>query len=89
MDKRLILSRYPLALSVPEGFELQYFEQGGPVSEAEIIIGEPTVEELARAEGLRWLQMTWAGADRYAHFPKNVRLTNASGAFGETIAEHA
>ena len=89
MDKRLILSRYPLALSVPEGFELQYFEQGGPVSEAEIIVGEPTMEELARAEGLRWVQMTWAGADRYAHFPKNVRLTTASGAFGETIAEHA
>ena len=35
--------------------------------------------------------MTWAGADRYlgGHFPQNVRLTTASGAFGETIAEHA
>lgn len=35
--------------------------------------------------------MTWAGADRYLHggFPRGVLLTTASGAFGETIAEHA
>lgn len=58
---------------------------------AEIIIGEPTIEELKRAGKLKWLQMTWAGADRYLRggFPKNVILTNASGAFGATIAEHA
>ena len=61
------------------------------ISEAEIIIGEPTCEELKHANKLRWLQMTWAGADRYlsGDFPKQVLLTNASGAFGETIAEHA
>lgn len=59
--------------------------------EAEIVIGEPTLSELAEASKLRWVQMTWAGADRYLHggFPKNVRLTTASGAYGVTIAEHA
>ncbi len=60
------------------------------LEEAEIIIGEPSIEELKRAKNLKWLQMTWAGADRYIEsFPENVVLTTASGAFGETIAEHA
>ena len=58
---------------------------------AEAVIGEPTLEALQNAPRLRWLQMTWAGADRYLHggFPRSVLLTTASGAFGETIAEHA
>ena len=58
---------------------------------AEAVIGEPTLEALQNAPQLRWLQMTWAGADRYLHggFPRSVLLTTASGAFGETIAEHA
>lgn len=61
------------------------------LTEAEIVIGEPSLEEVRRAKKLRWLQMTWAGADRYlgVDFPKNVVLTTASGAYGQTIAEHA
>lgn len=61
------------------------------IEAAEIIIGEPSIKELQSAKNLKWLQMTWAGADRYLKggFPKNVILTNASGAFGATIAEHA
>jgi len=58
---------------------------------AEVIIGEPTGEELEMAPLLKWLQLTWAGADRYTRnpgFPAGVTLTNASGAFGVTIAEH-
>ena len=57
------------------------------IEQAEIIIGEPTLEELKHAHSLKWLQMTWAGADRYLHgdFPSGVRLTTASGAFGDTI----
>lgn len=61
------------------------------IASAEVIFGEPTLEELAQAHNLRWVQMFWAGADRYLHggFPKNVLLTTASGAFGQTIGEHA
>ena len=58
---------------------------------AEVIIGEPNQEELELASMLKWLQLTWAGADRYTRnpgFPAGVMLTNASGAFGVTIAEH-
>lgn len=61
------------------------------ISDAEVIIGEPSLSELSEAHKLKWVQMTWAGADRYLHggFPTGVALTTASGAFGETIAEHA
>ena len=61
------------------------------LEDAEVIIGEPTLDELSQAKKLRWLQMTWAGADRYLKggFPNGVTLTTASGAYGETIAEHA
>ena len=59
--------------------------------DAEIIVGEPDARQLAAAKKLRWLQMTWAGADRYSKmegFPKQVVLTNASGAFGVVISEY-
>lgn len=60
------------------------------IQDAEVIIGEPTLQELSQARKLCWLQMTWAGADRYLKggFPQGVTLTTASGAYGETIAEH-
>lgn len=60
------------------------------LEDATVVFGAPTLEELAVAKRLRWVQMFWAGADRYLHggFPENVRLTTASGAFGQTIAEH-
>lgn len=60
------------------------------IADAEIVIGEPGMDELTAAKKLKWVQMTWAGADRYLHggFPRDVLLTTASGAFGETIAEH-
>lgn len=66
-------------------------EKENALETAEIIFGNPTIDELHRAKLLRWVQMTWAGSDRYSgrDFPRNVRLTTASGAFGETIAEHA
>lgn len=59
---------------------------------AEVIIGEPLAEELELAPQLKWLQITWAGTDRYTQassFPSDITLTNASGAFGVTISEHA
>ena len=61
------------------------------LKEAEVIIGEPPIEDLKNAEKLKWLQMTWAGTDIYtksSDFPKNVILTNMSGVFGETISEY-
>ena len=87
MRNYMVLSGTPSEEFLSAAEELNRTER---IEEAEIIIGEPSHEELAEAKNLRWLQMTWAGADRYMNrFPENVVLTTASGAFGETIAEHA
>lgn len=84
--------------ALPEGFVRSILTENASaqerlkeISDAEVIFGEPTLEELSAASKLRWVQMFWAGADRYLKggFPENVTLTTASGAFGETIAEHA
>lgn len=40
---------------------------------------------------LRWIQMTWAGANKYTstpYFPDNIILTSASGAYGAVISEY-
>lgn len=66
-------------------------EQENALHRATAIFGEPTVEKVLRAEKLRWIQMTWAGADRYTKdpaFPQSVLVSNATGAFGVAIAEH-
>ncbi len=65
------------------------FEKELPL--AEIIIGEPCEEELSRAKSLKWVQLTWAGMDKYTsmrHLPADLRITNASGAFGKIISEY-
>ena len=56
---------------------------------AEIIIGEPSLEELQYAPNLKWLQMTWAGADRYLHggFRENVILTFFGVALGMVMGK--
>lgn len=62
------------------------------LQQAEIIFGEPAPEELSQVQALRWLQLSWAGADRFVPAVRacgHMTLTNASGAFGVTIAEHA
>ena len=61
------------------------------LSRAEMIIGEPEQEQLVKAKALSLLQLTWAGADKYArmeHFPEQVTLCNVSGAFGTIISEY-
>ncbi len=60
-------------------------------TDAEIIFGEPGWDIIASLKHLRWVQMTWAGANKYTEgklFPPHVKLTSASGAFGGVISEH-
>ena len=61
------------------------------ISRAEFIIGEPRRSLLMKAKALSVLQLTWAGADKYAgmaNFPEGVTLCNVSGAFGTVISEY-
>ena len=65
--------------------------EGFPESETEVILGEPDRAEILAAKRLRWIQLTWAGADRYAQnrdVLTHITVTNASGAFGTVIAEY-
>ena len=57
----------------------------------EIVFGEPEHSTIHFMKNLRWIQMTWAGANKYtsaADFPDNIILTGTSGAFGSVISEY-
>lgn len=57
----------------------------------EIVFGEPDISTIHLMKKLRWIQMTWAGANKYTSvpdFPDHIILTSASGAFGCVISEY-
>ncbi len=57
----------------------------------EIILGEPDLSTIHSLKNLRWIQMTWAGANKYTSapdYPKHIVLTSASGAYGCVISEY-
>lgn len=57
----------------------------------EIVFGEPDISTIHLMKHLRWIQMTWAGANKYTSvpdFPDHIILTSASGAFGCVISEY-
>ena len=61
------------------------------IEDIEIILGEPELSTIHSMKNLRWIQMTWAGANIYTSapdFPENVVVTNASGAYGSVISEY-
>ena len=60
------------------------------IGSAEVVIGEPRTERIREAKNLKFIQMTWAGADIYTRggFPQGIKIANASGAFGPVIAEY-
>lgn len=69
------------------------------INDADIIIGEPDIADILDNQKLKWVQMTWAGTDKYTTqkalagnkkgFPKSVMLSNASGSFGDIMSEYA
>ncbi|MDD3867007.1 MAG: D-2-hydroxyacid dehydrogenase [Eubacteriales bacterium] len=66
-------------------------EAGQLLAEADAIIGFPPPRLLPGLKRLQWLQLYTAGANRYVEFsdyPRQVILTNASGAYGLAISEH-
>lgn len=60
-------------------------------ADAEIIFGEPDLSTIHGMKKLRWIQMTWAGANKYTSapdYPNHITLTSASGAYGYVISEY-
>lgn len=67
------------------------FAETDNIESADIIIGDIPREYYGRLGNLKWLQLTSAGADKIVYggaVSKETLLTNASGAFGEIIAEY-
>ncbi len=65
-----------------------YMEQ---LREAEVVIGEPELSDIFSAGNIRFIQMTWAGTEKYTaadNFPRGILLANMSGAFGGIISEY-
>lgn len=60
------------------------------IEAADICIGFPGPDQLARLERLRWLQLPSAGADGWIdRVPAETMLSTASGTYGVAAAEHA
>lgn len=61
------------------------------IENIEIILGEPELGMVHDMKKLRWIQMTWAGVNKYtsvSDFPKDIIVTSASGAYGCVISEY-
>lgn len=90
-EKNLILS------SVEKEDKVLFFDNENELLESkehtniEIVFGEPEYSTIRCMKNLRWIQMTWAGANKYTsapNFPKHIALTSASGAYGYVISEY-
>ena len=90
-EKKLILS------SVEKEDKVLFFDnekellKSEDYADIEIVFGEPEHSTISFMKNLRWIQMTWAGANKYtsaADFPNHITLTSASGAFGCVISEY-
>ena len=91
LEKELILS------SVEEDDNVMFFESesdlinSDKLENVDIIFGEPEHTTIQVAKNLRWIQMSWAGANKYTMQPElfeNIVLTSASGAYGYVISEY-
>ena len=90
-EKKLILS------SVEKEDKVLFFDneeellKSEDYANVEIVFGEPEHSTIHSMKNLRWIQMTWAGANKYTSasgFPDNIVLTSASGAYGCVISEY-
>lgn len=88
-----------LAIAEKYGMSVVFSKEKRELQTAEIIIGEPELEDVYSNSNLKWIQMTWAGTDKYTTrkalqnnrhgLPKGIILSNASGAFGTIMSEYA
>ena len=84
------------AAAAENGYEAEFFPSSaaaiGNVDDCEIIYGHPSQKVIASAKNLKWFACCWAGVDRFCRdglfCNEDCILTNASGAYGTTIAEH-
>ena len=79
------------------GYDIEFFPSSkaaeGSVDDCTILYGHPSQRVIAGARNLKWYASCWAGVDRFCrdelYQNPDCLLTNASGAYGTTIAEHS
>lgn len=78
------------------GCEIVFFPSSraalGNVDDCTVIYGHPSQKVVSSAKNLKWFACCWAGVDHFCrdelYQNPDCLLTNASGAYGTTIAEH-
>lgn len=78
------------------GYKVRFIEHGtvtaSDIEDCEILFGQIPPDMLKYAQKLKWLHCAFAGVDKYLNegiYPScDVILSNSSGAYGTTIAEH-
>lgn len=84
------------AAAAKHGYETRYYPSSaaaeGNADDCEILFGHCSQKALASAKGLKWYCCCWAGVDRFCkdelYQNPDCLLSNSSGAYGVTIAEH-
>lgn len=84
------------AAAAKHGYAVRYFETSAEalanVADCEILYGHPSKKVLQNAKNLKWFHCCWAGVDRLCDeslYPEETcLLSNSSGCYGVTIAEH-
>ena len=79
------------------GYDIVFFPSSkaaeGNVDDCTILYGHPSQRVIAGARNLKWDASCWAGVDHFCrddlYQNPDCLLTNASGAYGTTIAEHS
>lgn len=84
------------AAAAKHGYATRYYPSSAAaahnVDDCEILFGHCSQEVVASAKSLKWYCCNWAGVDRFCkeelYRNPDCLLTNSSGAYGVTIAEH-
>lgn len=84
------------AAAEKNGYAVRYFDTSADalenVADCEILYGHPSKKVLQNAKSLKWFHCCWAGVDRLCDellYPdESCLLSNSSGCYGVTIAEH-
>ncbi|EYF02708.1 D-3-phosphoglycerate dehydrogenase [Chondromyces apiculatus DSM 436] len=98
-DRVLVEGVAPHALTLPAvraATNLAPAAQNAAVLDAEVVLGQPSPEDLLVAPRLRWVHLNSAGYTRYdvpevraALAARGVALTTSSGVYDDPCAEHA
>ena len=90
-ERKQILSAVGAADKVLFFDSEQEMLESGECANIDVVLGEPDLSTIHAMKNLRWIQMTWAGANKYTSapdYPEKVVLTSASGAYGYVISEY-